>query len=179
MSDNGKANLLNSRLMKLVIVGHVDHGKSTLVGRLMSDTDSLPTGKLDFVKDICKRQGKEFEFAFLLDALEEEQDQGITIDTSQIFFNTQKFPIALVDTKKFSYLDQNKLNLEVELTIKGNSQMVPINLEIHHLAEELIQIKGKLKFSRTAFQIGIGKWASTAILKDKASIETNLFLFKQ
>ena len=97
MSDNGKVNLLNSRLMKLVIVGHVDHGKSTLVGRLMSDTDSLPSGKLDFVKDICKRQGKEFEFAFLLDALEEEQDQGITIDTSQIFFNTQKRRYVIID----------------------------------------------------------------------------------
>ncbi len=97
MSDNGKVSLLNSRLMKLVIVGHVDHGKSTLVGRLMSDTDSLPSGKLDFVKDICKRQGKEFEFAFLLDALEEEQDQGITIDTSQIFFNTQKRRYVIID----------------------------------------------------------------------------------
>jgi len=97
MSDNGKVNLLNNRLMKLVIVGHVDHGKSTLVGRLMSDTDSLPTGKLDFVKDICKRQGKEFEFAFLLDALEEEQEQGITIDTSQIFFNTQKRRYVIID----------------------------------------------------------------------------------
>ena len=97
MSDNGKVNILNSRLMKLVIVGHVDHGKSTLVGRLMSDTDSLPTGKLDFVKDICKRQGKEFEFAFLLDALEEEQEQGITIDTSQIFFNTQKRRYVIID----------------------------------------------------------------------------------
>ncbi|HIO24133.1 MAG TPA: adenylyl-sulfate kinase [Nitrospinaceae bacterium] len=97
MSDNGKVNILNSRLMKLVIVGHVDHGKSTLVGRLMSDTDSLPTGKLDFVKDICKRLGKEFEFAFLLDALEEEQEQGITIDTSQIFFNTQKRRYVIID----------------------------------------------------------------------------------
>ncbi len=97
MSDNGKVNILNSRLMKLVIVGHVDHGKSTLVGRLMSDTDSLPTGKLDFVKDICKRQGKEFEFAFLLDALEEEQEQGITIDTTQIFFNTQKRRYVIID----------------------------------------------------------------------------------
>ena len=76
--------------MKLVIVGHVDHGKSTLVGRLMSDTDSLPAGKLDFVKDICERQGKIFEFAFLLDAFEEEQEQGVTIDTAQIFFNTKK-----------------------------------------------------------------------------------------
>ncbi|MBT4128211.1 MAG: GTP-binding protein, partial [Nitrospina sp.] len=97
MSNNGKVNLLEKRLMKLVIVGHVDHGKSTLVGRLMSDTGSLPDGKLDFVKDICKRQGKEFEFAFLLDALEEEQDQGITIDTSQIFFNTKKRRYVIID----------------------------------------------------------------------------------
>lgn len=97
MNDNGKVNPLNDRLMKLVIVGHVDHGKSTLVGRLMSDTGSLPAGKLDFVKDICKRQGKEFEFAFLLDALEEEQEQGITIDTSQIFFNTKKRRYVIID----------------------------------------------------------------------------------
>ena len=97
MSYNGKVEPLSSRLMRMVIVGHVDHGKSTLVGRLMSDTDSLPTGKLDFVKDICTRQGKEFEFAFLLDALEEEQDQGITIDTSQIFFNTKKRRYVIID----------------------------------------------------------------------------------
>ena len=96
MNNNGNDPLI-SRLMKLVIVGHVDHGKSTLVGRLMSDTDSLPSGKLDFVKDICKRQGKEFEYAFLLDALEEEQDQGITIDTSQIFFNTKKRRYVIID----------------------------------------------------------------------------------
>ena len=69
MNNNGN-DPLSSRLMKLVIVGHVDHGKSTLVGRLMSDTGSLPSGKLDFVKDICKRQGKEFEYAFILDAVE-------------------------------------------------------------------------------------------------------------
>ena len=96
MNNNGN-DPLSSRLMKLVIVGHVDHGKSTLVGRLMSDTDSLPSGKLDFVKDICKRQGKEFEYAFLLDALEEEQDQGITIDTSQVFFSTKKRRYVIID----------------------------------------------------------------------------------
>ena len=97
MNDNGRVEQLSSRQMRLVIVGHVDHGKSTLVGRLLSDTDSLPTGKLDFVKDICERQGKEFEFAFLLDALEEEQDQGITIDTSQIFFKTKKRHYVIID----------------------------------------------------------------------------------
>ena len=97
MNDNGAALAPSGRQMRLVIVGHVDHGKSTLVGRLLSDTGSLPDGKLDFVKDICERQGKAFEFAFLLDALEEEQDQGITIDTSQIFFRTQKRHYVIID----------------------------------------------------------------------------------
>ena len=90
MGNNGSAPDLSTRLMRMVIVGHVDHGKSTLVGRLLSDTGSLPEGKLQFVQDICDQQGKTFEFAFLLDALEEEQEQGITIDTSQIFFHTAK-----------------------------------------------------------------------------------------
>ncbi len=97
MNDNGRLEDLSSRQMRLVIVGHVDHGKSTLVGRLLSDTGSLPEGKLDFVKDICDRQGKTFEFAFLLDALEEEQEQGITIDTSQIFFKTKKRHYVIID----------------------------------------------------------------------------------
>ena len=97
MGNNGSAPDLASRLMRLVIVGHVDHGKSTLVGRLLSDTGSLPEGKLEFVKDICDQQGKTFEFAFLLDALQEEQEQGITIDTSQIFFHTPKRKYVIID----------------------------------------------------------------------------------
>ena len=97
MGNNGSAPDLASRLMRLVIVGHVDHGKSTLVGRLLSDTGSLPEGKLEFVQDICDQQGKTFEFAFLLDALEEEQEQGITIDTSQIFFHTPKRKYVIID----------------------------------------------------------------------------------
>ncbi|MBT5549243.1 MAG: adenylyl-sulfate kinase [Nitrospina sp.] len=97
MGNNGSAPELSSRLLRLVIVGHVDHGKSTLVGRLLSDTGTLPEGKLDFIRDICKQQGKDFEYAFLLDALEEEQEQGITIDTSQIFFSTAKRKYVIID----------------------------------------------------------------------------------
>jgi bifunctional enzyme CysN/CysC len=97
MGNNGSSSELSSRLLRLVIVGHVDHGKSTLVGRLLSDTGSLPEGKLDFIRDICKQQGKDFEFAFLLDALEEEQEQGITIDTSQIFFSTAQRKYVIID----------------------------------------------------------------------------------
>lgn len=74
--------------MNLVIVGHVDHGKSTVLGRLLADTGSLPEGKLDQVKATCARNARPFEYAFLLDALKNEQAQGITIDTARCFFKT-------------------------------------------------------------------------------------------
>lgn len=83
--------------MNIVIVGHVDHGKSTLVGRLFYDTDSLPEGRYDAVARVCEETGKPFEFAFLLDALEEERDQGITIDTAQAQFHTALRDYVLID----------------------------------------------------------------------------------
>lgn len=83
--------------MNIVIVGHVDHGKSTLMGRLLADTDSLPEGKLEQVKETCRRNSKPFEYAFLLDALKDEQSQGITIDTARCFFKTQKRDYIILD----------------------------------------------------------------------------------
>jgi len=83
--------------MNIVIVGHVDHGKSTFVGRLLADTGSLPNGKLDAVRRECQRTGKPFEYAFLLDALSDEQDQGITIDTARCFFKTAKRDYIIID----------------------------------------------------------------------------------
>src|SRR6187455_1344096 len=83
--------------MNIVIVGHVDHGKSTLVGRLLADTGSLPQGKLEFVKAQCERNAKPFEYAFLLDALKDEQSQGITIDTARCFFKSAKRDYIIID----------------------------------------------------------------------------------
>ncbi|MCL5105619.1 MAG: GTP-binding protein [Armatimonadetes bacterium] len=83
--------------MNIVIVGHVDHGKSTLVGRLFYDTGSLPDGKYEAVARVCEDTGKLFEFAFLLDALEEERDQGITIDTAQTYFSTDQRDYVIID----------------------------------------------------------------------------------
>jgi bifunctional enzyme CysN/CysC len=83
--------------MNVVIVGHVDHGKSTLVGRLLADTGSLSRGKLEAVKENCKRNAKPFEYAFLLDALKDEQSQGITIDTARSFFKSAKRDYIIID----------------------------------------------------------------------------------
>jgi bifunctional enzyme CysN/CysC len=86
-----------SETMQIVIVGHVDHGKSTLLGRLYADTGSLPDGKLEKVQAICKQQGKEFEYAFLFDAFLEEQEQGITIDTARTFFMWKGRQYIIID----------------------------------------------------------------------------------
>ncbi len=83
--------------MNIVIVGHVDHGKSTVIGRLLADTGSLPEGKLEQVRERCRRNARPFEYAFLLDALKDEQAQGITIDTARCFFKTDKRRYIIID----------------------------------------------------------------------------------
>ena len=88
---------MDDELLKLVIVGHVDHGKSTLIGRLLFDTGSLPEDKIVEIQQICTSLGKEFEYGFILDNLEEERDQGITIDTTQIFFSSGKRHYVIID----------------------------------------------------------------------------------
>ena len=83
--------------LRVVFVGHVDHGKSTLIGRILYDTGSLPEGKIEQIKKACAAEGMEFEFAFLLDALLEEQKQNVTIDTTEIPFRTARRRYAIID----------------------------------------------------------------------------------
>ena len=84
-------------LIRIVIVGHVDHGKSTLIGRLLHETGSLPDGKFETLKAVSERRGMPFEWSFLLDSLQTERDQGITIDTTQIGFRTDARDVVLID----------------------------------------------------------------------------------
>ncbi len=83
--------------MHIVIGGHVDHGKSTIVGRLLADTGTLPEGKLEQVRAHCARNARPFEYAFLIDALKEEQAQGITIDSARVFFKTRHRDYIIID----------------------------------------------------------------------------------
>ena len=89
--------IARGRAFPIVIVGHVDHGKSTLVGRLLHDTDSLPRGKLEQLKAVSEKRGLAFEWSFLLDALQVERDQGITVDTTQIWFATPQRRYVIID----------------------------------------------------------------------------------
>src|SRR5688500_19051638 len=95
--------------LKIVIVGHVDHGKSTFVGRLFHDTGSLPEGKLEQLQKVAERRGVPFEWANLMDALQSERDQNITIDTAQIWFHTRKRQYVLIDAPGHKELLKNKI----------------------------------------------------------------------
>ena len=88
---------MNKEQMNIVFVGHVDHGKSTVIGRLLADTNSLPEGKLEQVRKNCEKNAKPFEYAFLLDALKDEQSQGITIDVARCFFKSERRDYIVID----------------------------------------------------------------------------------
>jgi bifunctional enzyme CysN/CysC len=83
--------------MNIVVAGHVDHGKSTVIGRLLADTGSLPEGKLEQVRASCERNSRPFEYAFLIDALKDEQSQNITIDAARVFFKSNRRHYIIID----------------------------------------------------------------------------------
>ncbi|MDR2637757.1 MAG: GTP-binding protein [Zoogloeaceae bacterium] len=151
--------------MNIVITGHVDHGKSTLVGRLLADTRSLPEGKLDAVRQSCEKNGRVFEYSMLLDALEDEQKQGITIDSARVFFKSARREYIIIDAPGHIEFLRNMLSgasravaavLVIDamegvaensrrhgllLSLLGISQvLVVINkLDLHHYAESVFR----------------------------------------
>ena len=98
-----KAKLAQSRKpaygapMRIVIVGHVDHGKSTLIGRLLHETGSLPDGKVEELRRVSEKRGMPLEWSFVLDALQAERDQAVTIDSTQIWFKTDQRDYVIID----------------------------------------------------------------------------------
>lgn len=94
MAANNPALLEN---MNIVFAGHVDHGKSTVIGRLLADSNALPMGKLDQVRESCERAGIPFEYAYLIDALKDERKQSITIDSARVFFKSPRRQYTIID----------------------------------------------------------------------------------
>ena len=129
--------------------------------------------------DLNQKENNKAIFSVQIDDLEMNYIKYKDLLLSNIFFDAIKFPLAVIDTKKFSYDNENELKLDAELTLKGKSEMVPLVINVTRLADELVQIQTEMIFSRTAFNIGIEKWQNTSILKDKVKLQTNLFLFKE
>jgi sulfate adenylyltransferase subunit 1 len=135
----------NREVLKIVVVGHVDHGKSTVIGRLLYDTKSVPEGKIERVKKTCKEKGKPFEYAYLLDAFEEEQKQGITIDTTQLQFFTEKRDYVIIDAPGHKEFLKNMIsgaaNAEAALLIVDANEGVQEQSKRHGYILSLLGIQ--------------------------------------
>lgn len=83
--------------INLVVIGHKDHGKSTLIGRLLYDSKAINQQQIDDIRSELTPSGKPFEFAFLLDSLEEERQGGLTIDIMQTPFTSKKYRYTIID----------------------------------------------------------------------------------
>lgn len=134
-----------SEQLKIVIVGHVDHGKSTFVGRLFHDTGSLPEGKLEQLKQIAERRGVPFEWANLMDALQSERDQNITIDTAQIWFQTRQRQYVIIDAPGHKEFLKNMVtgaaNAEAALLLIDAHEGVQENSRRHGYLLNLLGIR--------------------------------------
>ncbi len=90
--------MANKPHLNIVFIGHVDHGKSTTVGRLLYETGAVDEQTLRKLKEKAQELGKVgFEFAFVMDQVKEEQERGLTIDLSYKKFETQKFYFTIID----------------------------------------------------------------------------------
>jgi bifunctional enzyme CysN/CysC len=131
--------------MNIVIVGHVDHGKSTVIGRLLADTHSLPEGKLEQVRAQCELNSKPFEYAFLLDALKDEQAQGITIDAARVFFKSRQRPYLILDAPGHIEFLKNMITgaarAEAALLVIDAAEGVQENSRRHGYMVSLLGIK--------------------------------------
>lgn len=131
--------------MRIVIVGHVDHGKSTVIGRLLADTGSLPLGKLEQIREKCRRTAKPFEYAFLLDALKDEQAQGVTIDSARCFFKTEKRNYIIIDAPGHTEFIKNMVSgasrAEAALLVIDGLDGIQENSKRHGLYLSLLGIE--------------------------------------
>ncbi len=131
--------------MNVVIVGHVDHGKSTFTGRLLADSGALPDGKLESVQAWCATHSRPFEYAFLLDALKEEQAQGVTIDSARCFFKSSKRHYIIIDAPGHIEFLKNMISgaarAEAAILLISAQEGIKENSKRHGLMLSLLGIK--------------------------------------
>jgi elongation factor 1-alpha len=133
--------------MNLVFIGHVDHGKSTLVGRMLLDTGHIEKHIIDKFREEAESKGKgSFEFAWVMDALKEERERGLTIDVAHKRFDSDKYYFTIIDAPGHRDFVKNM--------ITGTSQADAAVLVVAAPEGVMAQTKEHVFLSRT---LGVGQ----------------------
>ena len=141
------------------------------------------TGKFEsidgFVElDLKDKKNNKAILSVDIESLKVNYEKYLDLILGPVFFDSTQYPLGVLDTNKFSYNNEEELSLNIELSIKGITKKIDTELTIINLTSDLVQIKGRLEFSRNDFNIGTGNWKNTTILKDKIIIKSNLFLMR-
>jgi elongation factor 1-alpha len=156
--------MANKPHMNLAVIGHIDHGKSTLVGRLMYETGAIPQHVIDKFREEAKDKGKEsFAFAWVMDSLKEERERGITIDIAHKRFDTDNYYFTIVDCPGHRDFVKNM--------ITGASQADAAILVVAATDGVMAQTKEHVFLSRTLginqLIIAVNKMDATGYSEDK------------
>jgi small GTP-binding protein len=95
--------------VNVVIIGHVDHGKSTLIGRLLYDSESITEGRVEEIQKLAEEYKKRFEFAYFIDSFDDELKEERTIDTTGVMFKGQKNLYSITDVPGHKEFIKNML----------------------------------------------------------------------
>ena len=141
------------------------------------------TGKFEsidgFVElDLKDKKNNKAILSVDIESLKVNYEKYLDLILGPVFFDSTQYPLGVLDTNKFSYNNEEELSLNIELSIKGITKKIDTELTIINLTSDLVQIKGRLEFSRNDFNIGTGNWKNTTILKDNIIIKSNLFLMR-
>lgn len=154
--------------LNVVVIGHVDHGKSTLVGRLLLDTGQFPAHMLEKYKEEARAKGKEsFALAWIFDQLKEERERGLTIDIAHKRFDTEKYYVTIIDAPGHRDFVKNM--------ITGTSQADAAILVVAAQHGVMAQTKEHMFLARTLgvkqMIVAINQMDATTPPYDKATFE--------
>ncbi len=151
--------------MNLAIVGHVDHGKSTLIGRTFYETGKVDDSVIEEYEEEGKEVGKEgFKFAWVMDAVKEERERGLTIDLAHEKFETDDYYFTVIDAPGHSDFVKNM--------ITGASQADAAVLVV--AADDGIMPQTR-EHAALAYTLGINQLAIVVNKMDKINYEESTF----
>ncbi len=165
----------NLDVPRIVIVGHVDHGKSSFIGRLLYDIGEIQEEKYSELKKASQKRGNEFEFAFLLDALQDERDQGITIDTTRIFFKTKKRKYVFIDAPGHKEFIRNMItgaaSADIAILIVDVNEGIKQQTKKHSYLLKLLGFEKVITLYNKMDKVG---YSESKFLNIKSNLETFL-----